>query len=244
MVVLVGSLLHSLMFVISDWVLCAFNCHGEPSGVHGTTSSTKLGEKKQAMKSSTTFTTTSSSISGEIWSCCLGMIEATFMLLWVVIGILMTGFHEEGWAPPSPSSPTTIDGNINYVLGGFILLVLVDAIHAAAFFTLLKNIGAVASALLKGLQMVVVIALSAFFFCAKESSQCLTYNKSVSAFLVMCGVFSYGLGKSTSSSTPNPTPNIGQKKEKMDCISTLVEMKTKVSSTRSQDSVEMKKLIE
>lgn len=208
-VVLVGSLLHSLMFVISDWVLCAFQCDN-----HTTTTNDKVSND-------------TSSISGEIWSCCLGTIEAIFMSIWVLVGIFTTGFHGEDWVPPSSdnTSSSSIDGNIYYVIGGFALLVIVDAVHAASFFALLKNIGAVASALLKGLQMVVVIALSAFFFCARESSQCLTYSKGLSAFLVMIGVISYGLGA---------------KKGKKD-ISTDKRMTE--PSQRRNESVEMKKLI-
>ena len=67
-------------------------------------------------------------------------------------------------------------------------------LHAGAFFTLLKNIGAVASALLKGVQAIVVIALSAIFYCPTEESQCLTTMKAISAMTVMSGVVGYGIG--------------------------------------------------
>lgn len=54
-------------------------------------------------------------------------------------------------------------------LGGFALLLAADAVHAAAFFLVLKQIGeAVGSALMKGRQAVTVVLLSAFFFCARE----------------------------------------------------------------------------
>ncbi len=223
-IVLLGSLFHSLMFVVSDWALSSFSCHD-----HNTT--VIRDEKK-----------TNISISGEIWSCCLGTIEATFMLLWVMIGIIISGFQEQGYVPPSAISTdgessymNSIDGNLSYVIGGFILLVIVDAVHAAAFFTLLKDIGAVASALLKGLQMVVVIALSAFFFCAKESSQCLTPSKALSALFVLSGVVCYGLGGGG-----------GKKEEKKDTSPTLGTgtKSGKIASTlEDQDSVEVKPLI-
>ena len=77
---------------------------------------------------------------------------------------------------------------------GFCALVVIDAVHSGAFFTLLKNIGAVASALLKGVQMIVVVALSAILYCPTEKSQCLTWIKAISAIIVLSGVMGYGLG--------------------------------------------------
>ena len=76
---------------------------------------------------------------------------------------------------------------------------MIDLLHAGAFFTLLKNIGAVASALLKGVQAIVVIALSAIFYCPTEESQCLTTTKAISAMTVMSGVVGYGIGSGSGS---------------------------------------------
>ena len=222
-IVLVGSLLHSLMFVLSDWTL-----NSSSSPCHENETSMAMNEKVPKF-----------SIPGEIWSCCLGTIEAIFMFFWVMIGILTTGFHHKGWSPPQNElvNGLSFDGNIYYIIGGFGLLVLVDTIHAASFFTLLKNIGAVASALLKGLQMVIVIALSAIFFCSRESTQCLTTSKVLSALLVLSGVICYGVGS-------------GRQNERKIATTTaigIVELsstdnETKLTS-RSQDLVEMKQLI-
>ena len=224
-IVLVGSLLHSLMFVLSDWTL-----NSSSSPCHENETSMAMNEKASKF-----------SISGEIWSCCLGTIEAIFMFFWVMIGILTTGFHDRDWSLQQQQNEfengQSYDGNIYYIIGGFALLVLVDTIHAASFFTLLKNIGAVASALLKGLQMVIVIALSAFFFCSKESSQCLTVSKVLSALLVLSGVICYGVGGSSQNERKISTATaIGS----VELSSTNNET---MSTSRAQDLVEMKQLI-
>ena len=124
-----------------------------------------------------------------------------FMTLWVVIGIALYGFDDRDDGNQESASA---DLNVNTAplpkaILGFLSLVVIDLLHAGAFFTLLKNIGAVASALLKGVQAIVVIALSAIFYCPTEESQCLTTMKAISAMTVMSGVVGYGIGSSISS---------------------------------------------
>lgn len=183
-IVLIGSLLHSLMFVLSDLSLRSLNHNEQQLKEHATTTTTAHSNNHDQ----------TTSVSGEIWSCCLGTIEATFVTIWVTIGIITTGFHDD------QNITTNISNNDNEqsintcfisILSGFLLLVVIDTLHAAAFFTLLKNIGAVGSALLKGIQTVVVIVLSALLFCGREESQCLNWNKVLSASLVLGGVFLY-----------------------------------------------------
>ena len=70
-------------------------------------------------------------------------------------------------------------------------MLMVDAFHSAAFFLMLKQIGAVGSALLKGVQSVAVVILSAIFFCPYEETQCLTTFKALSVVLVLSGSFLY-----------------------------------------------------
>eukprot|EP00547_Thalassionema_nitzschioides_P013384 CAMPEP_0194262430 /NCGR_PEP_ID=MMETSP0158-20130606/46543_1 /TAXON_ID=33649 /ORGANISM="Thalassionema nitzschioides, Strain L26-B" /LENGTH=143 /DNA_ID=CAMNT_0039002587 /DNA_START=826 /DNA_END=1254 /DNA_ORIENTATION=- len=98
------------------------------------------------------------------------------------------------------------------VLLGFSGLVLIDTVHAASFFTLLKSVGAVTSALLKGVQCLVVMALSALFYCPTEPSQCLTGMKIFSALLVLTGVAGYGAGSAHS--------NINNKSQQQQKMST------------------------
>jgi hypothetical protein len=160
-IVLLGSLLHSLMFVMSDW----------------------------SLRSSLDTSDGDEIVSGEIWSCCLGSLEAIFMSIWVMVGICMYGLNDQ-------NMEVDVGKNTNYssFLMGFLSLVLIDTIHAAAFFTLLKTLGAVASALLKGIQAIAVVGISAIVFCQTEKSQCLTTVKTLSIVSVLSGVICYGLG--------------------------------------------------
>lgn len=80
-------------------------------------------------------------------------------------------------------------------VGGLVFLVLVDLAHAASFFNILKSIGAVSSALLKGAQTISVFLISAFLFCSSQASQCLTSVKVLSIFLVLCGTLCYGTAR-------------------------------------------------
>lgn len=178
--VLLGSLLHSLMFVLSDMSMSTVHQYEEDRSHQENYSSSHA---KRNLNSSM-------SVTGEVWSCCLGSIESIFMLLWVSGGMLIYGFQD---ASESDIETNTIPWN--KAIFGFVALVFVDAVHAGAFFTLLKNLGAVASALLKGVQAIVVIALSSILYCPTEASQCLTLMKAVSAIVVLTGVIMYGGGR-------------------------------------------------
>lgn len=170
MIVLVGSMLHSLMFILSDMSMSSVTSDHSPSAL---------------------------SVPGEIFSCCLGSLETIFMTFWVVVGVSIYGFDDDDRLESHESVP------VHMAAMGFISLVFVDLLHAVAFFTLLKNLGAMASALLKGVQAIVVIALSAVFYCPIEESQCLTWLKALSATIVLSGVVGYGAG---SSRTPKSLP--------------------------------------
>jgi len=181
MIVLAGSLMHSLMYVLSDLSMSPQDFAADPS-----TTDNEHDEEEKKKKGGPAAT----AVTGEIWSCCLGSLEVCFMTVWVFVGILNHGFFEDedGMSSRSANPP------IPKVISGFLGLVLIDAAHAAAFFTMLKNLGAVASALLKGLQAIVVIALSAVLYCPAEESQCLTWIKFISAVVVISGVMGYGFG--------------------------------------------------
>merc|ERR1712097_61337 len=77
----------------------------------------------------------------------------------------------------------------------YVGLVLVNAVHALAFFTMLSDIGAVGSALMKGVQAVSVFTLSATFFCNYESSQCFSPLKATSMGVVLVGTSCYSIAK-------------------------------------------------
>lgn len=185
-VVLIGSFLHSLMFVLSDYSM------KKNYGNDGTDDISKNDNN-------------SNTISGEIWSSCLGSIEATFMFFWVFIGILLTGFHDNyhnDYAGDDINQMVIQNNSVTHAFFGFISLVFISAIHAFAFFRLLKNLGAVASALLKGIQAIVVIGISAVFYCGPTNpEQCLTMTKFMSAFVVLTGVLLYGVGSNAKGSS-------------------------------------------
>ena len=133
-------------------------------------------------------TTSSSTIlSARVWCSLVGSLESCFMTLWVTVGYVLWGFWEE-------DSITIVDKHASpwIILGGFCALCAVNAIHAAAFFGLLQQIGAAGSSLLRGLQTVVVVLVSALFFCSPhEPAQCLTPLKSFSLVIVLIGMYTY-----------------------------------------------------
>jgi len=170
LVVLAGSFLHSAMFVVSDYA---------------------LNTKKTT---TTTTTTTTTKISPTIWSCCLGTLESIAMILWVCGHVYHNGFNDA----TSTTTTTSMESknNMSLVVVGFIGLLLVDALHAASFFSLLSSLGAIGSALLKGVQTIIVVILSGIFFCSVDTpQQCMTVSKGLSMFIILSGVFTFAFGK-------------------------------------------------
>ena len=112
----------------------------------------------------------------------------TVMSLYVAVGIGTRGFQPEGTAPDACTLADLRTG-----LG---LMLLVDSLHSAAFFLLMRRVGAVGSALLKGTQSVAVVLLSAAFSCPREEAQCLTPAKGASVGLVVGGTLLYAAASS------------------------------------------------
>ena len=210
-IILVGSLLHSLMFVLSDLTLrpsCTTHKDSISMGVSPSKPNlSQIGQSDSGRKNE--ITRHAVVPSGFMWSFCLGTIEAVVMLLWVIIGVYLYGFRDEENQSATEDSHSTYDGTPSdgdnastYIARfalGFVLLLVVDAIHAATFFSILQHVGAVGSALLKGVQVIVVVALTSIFFCSpRDESQCLTYVKVYSVVFVSLGVFCYGIGNSSS----------------------------------------------
>jgi len=123
-----------------------------------------------------------------IWSCCLGSIEVCFMFCWVTINTLIFGFFE------SKTEEMVENIAIEKIMCELSLLVLVNLAHAASFFKIVEQIGALGSALLKGVQAVTVVAIGALIFCRNEKSQCLNTTKALSASLVIFGTIGYAAG--------------------------------------------------
>ena len=130
-----------------------------------------------------------SPISSKVWCSLLGCSEACFMAVWVSMGTAIWGFRDTD-SDPDPASHSYSASSTTFACG-FISLFLVSTVHAASFFGLLQQVGAVGAALLKGLQTVVVVVVSAILFCANEDSQCLTPTKSLSLVLVLSGMMVY-----------------------------------------------------
>jgi len=256
-IILVGSLLHSFMFVLSDLTLRPSSSSSSSSStiINRNTATTQIvveqsreDEDKDYHKDdndddggdgddgrrSAIHTNHAVVPTGFMWSFCLGTIEASLMLLWVSINILLYGFRDESTSSSIDTNPSGNDGSSSsnsstlQFATGFAFLIAVDAIHAATFFSILQHVGAVGSALLKGVQVIVVVALSSLFFCnpadkggGGESSQCLTYGKVYSVSLVSLGVFCYGVGRKSSSTSGGGKEEGGSytSGKKMNCFS-------------------------
>mmetsp|Transcript_18619 Transcript_18619/g.53519 ORF Transcript_18619/g.53519 Transcript_18619/m.53519 type:complete len:407 (+) Transcript_18619:278-1498(+) len=165
-IVLLGCILHSAFFVLSDRSLRGKggDCHGHSKG----------GSDNSGV------------ISPPLWSSCLGSMEAVVMATYILTSVSSKGFQDEGISSDICPAPEFVKG--------FSFMLMVDAFHSAAFFLMLKQIGAVGSALLKGVQSVAVVILSAIFFCPQEEAQCLTTMKAISVILVLSGTFLYAAG--------------------------------------------------
>lgn len=64
-------------------------------------------------------------------------------------------------------------------------------LHSATFFYLLKWVGAVSSAVMKGLQAVLVFVMADIIFCNRQSNQCFDTYKVISLVVVVGGVLAY-----------------------------------------------------
>ena len=169
-VVLVGCILHSLFFVLLDRSLRRTGRGGSSGSAEGA----------------------DIPVPPALMSSFLGSMEAVVMSLWVLVGVAIGGFHDQG---TSAEEAATGDGphqcDPSSFAGGFALLLVVDAVHAAAFFLLLRNLGAVGSSLLKGVRSVAVVLLSAALYCPREAAQCLSRTKELSIALVVSGTVMY-----------------------------------------------------
>lgn len=212
-VVLVGSLLHSLMFVLSDMSMNSLQLrqYQQQQLQHQYDTLISSTTNKCASLDTNSFDTDNTqevhgndshneSVPGEIWSCCIGSLETCFMITWVAVGVSVFGF-DHGAATNMNASSNIDDESASMspiskskMAMCFVGLVFVNAVHACAFFALLKNIGSVASALLKGVQAIVVVGLSALLYCPSDETECLTWSKSISAMVVLSGVLGYGIG--------------------------------------------------
>jgi hypothetical protein len=90
------------------------------------------------------------------------------------------------------------EASVASILFIYACLVLCNFAHAATFFTLIRAVGAVTSAVLKGLQVVCVFIFSAVVFCERQASQCATPTKALAMLLVVTGLVIYSLDEKVS----------------------------------------------
>eukprot|EP00928_Gymnodinium_smaydae_P049292 TRINITY_DN33074_c0_g1_i1.p1 TRINITY_DN33074_c0_g1~~TRINITY_DN33074_c0_g1_i1.p1 ORF type:complete len:344 (+),score=18.32 TRINITY_DN33074_c0_g1_i1:158-1189(+) len=79
-------------------------------------------------------------------------------------------------------------------------LMLCNAGHQAAWFTLVGQVGACATAVLKAFQSVCIFFTASVFFCHLDSAECLTTEKVVSFLVVTSGVLLYSWPQTSSQS--------------------------------------------
>eukprot|EP00669_Euglena_mutabilis_P013566 TRINITY_DN8539_c0_g1_i1.p1 TRINITY_DN8539_c0_g1~~TRINITY_DN8539_c0_g1_i1.p1 ORF type:complete len:403 (+),score=124.32 TRINITY_DN8539_c0_g1_i1:80-1288(+) len=100
------------------------------------------------------------------------------------------------------------------------LLVLANAVHAAAYFFMLHSLGAVSAGVMKGVRAVAVFVLSATIYCSVDRNQCIVLMenghlgpgvlKCFAMYIVVRGVFAYSVAprvairRSEDPNHPNP----------------------------------------
>ena len=57
-----------------------------------------------------------------------------------------------------------------------------------------SSLGAVSSAVMKGVQLVLVFAFSVLFFCRYQASQCFSWPKAIGVATVVAGLLTYAAG--------------------------------------------------
>jgi hypothetical protein len=184
--VLVGSMLHSLMFVLVE----SANTHASPLHLHAADDDAA-----------------SSSVSTIDVCGFMGVTESMLLVAYHVIALLLATSLPTDEPLSSSSSPfmasaatatisTPASDALTHLMvqlaPRYLALVLLQSFHAAAFFTLLEGVGATSSGVLKGLQTVVVFLASGVLFCASDQRECVTSPKAACVTVVSLGLVAYG----------------------------------------------------
>jgi drug/metabolite transporter (DMT)-like permease len=123
----------------------------------------------------------------------MGLIETTVLLLWN--GLLLTALGPSLYLPDAP--PAREGAGLQRVLLLYLLLTLVNAVHAWSFFHMLSRVGAVTSAVMKGTQVILVFAFSVLYFCRLQATQCFSWSKAAGVGVVALGLLVYARSTST-----------------------------------------------
>merc|ERR1712176_1255535 len=80
-------------------------------------------------------------------------------------------------------------------------------VHSATFFYLLKYLGAVSVAVMKGLQSVFVFVMADVIYCKSHKNQCFDAYKVISLIVVVGGVLAYAVVTSRLSDASREVPS-------------------------------------
>ena len=124
---------------------------------------------------------------------CMGLIETSTLGVW---NLLLLATHGPSLYQPEQSH--ALEASPLQLLLLYALLLLVNAVHAWAFFNMLEKVGAVSSAVMKGAQLVLVFAFSVTFFCQFQATQCFSWSKAAGVGVVAVGLLVYALSTTAS----------------------------------------------
>mmetsp|Transcript_11722 Transcript_11722/g.19093 ORF Transcript_11722/g.19093 Transcript_11722/m.19093 type:complete len:344 (-) Transcript_11722:743-1774(-) len=82
---------------------------------------------------------------------------------------------------------------VSSVIWSYLGLIMTNMVHALAFFSMLGQLGAVSTGILKSVLAVSVFSFAAIFYCSIDASQCLTPFKAASMVIVIFGSFTFVL---------------------------------------------------
>jgi drug/metabolite transporter (DMT)-like permease len=134
----------------------------------------------------------------------MGFVGTCIYLIWQIVYTL-PNFHELVVV-----QIIIHNGRVYVIIVSFIMLILVNFIHAFCFFNLLGSIGATTTGVLKGVQTVIVFILSHFAFCSLQRSQCFTIDKGASLVIVVIGIIGYSCFYQNISDTSNSKADGGR----------------------------------
>jgi drug/metabolite transporter (DMT)-like permease len=117
-----------------------------------------------------------------------GTMATTEVLVLTIWQFIYTIPHwDETIEQPMEKEGTTVAG----VCIIFAAIGFANFVHSASFFYLLKHLGAVSAAVMKGLQAVLVFVMADIIFCGAHKHQCIDSYKVVSLVIVVGGVLAY-----------------------------------------------------
>ena len=125
----------------------------------------------------------------------MGLLESVTLSLWNLL--LLATMGTTLYRPEEPPARDASSRELCLLYAG---LTVINAVHAWAFFNMLEKVGAVSSAVMKGLQLVLVFAFSVTFFCQMQATQCFTWSKATGVGVVALGLLVYAHSTATAAS--------------------------------------------